>query len=51
MISLHFPLTEAQKAVFRSPGVQVLVGGDHEAYACMTVLPPAIRAELARDLS
>ena len=51
MIFLHFPLTEAQKAVFRLPAVQVLVGGDHEAYACMTVQTPAIRAELARDLS
>lgn len=46
---LHFPLTDAQKAVFRSPGVQVLVGCDHEAYAHMAVLTPATRAELARD--
>lgn len=51
MIFLHFPLTEAQKAVFRLPAVQVLVGFDHEAYACMTVLTPAVRTELARDLS
>lgn len=51
MISLPFPLTDARKAVFRLPAVQVLVGFDHEAYACMTVLTPAIRAELARDLS
>jgi hypothetical protein len=48
---LHFPLTEAQKAVFRSPGVQVLVGSDHEAYAHMAVLTPATRAELARDFA
>jgi hypothetical protein len=48
---LHFPLTDAQKAVFRSPGVQVLVGCDHEAYAHMAVLTPATRAELARDFS
>ena len=48
---LHFPLTDAQKAVFRSPGVQVLVGCDHEAYVHMTGLTPATRAELARDFS
>ena len=48
---LHFPLTDAQKAVFRSPGVQVLVGSDHEAYAHMAVLTPATRAELARDFA
>lgn len=48
---LHFPLTDAQKAVFRSPSVQVLVGCDHEAYAHMAVLTPATRAELARDFA
>ena len=47
---LHFPLTDAQKAAFRDPAVQVMVGCDHELYAHLAVLSPATRAELARDL-
>ena len=46
---LHFPLTAPQKAVFRDPTVQVMVGCDHEGYAHLAVLTPATRAELARD--
>ena len=47
---LHFPLTEAQKADFRDPAVQVAVGCDHELYHHLAVLGPAVRAELAKDL-
>jgi hypothetical protein len=46
---LHFPLTEAQKAVFRDPATTILVGCDHEHYAHMAALSPATRAELSRD--
>ncbi len=46
---LHFPLTAPQKAVFRDPSVQIMVGCDHELYAHLAVLSPATRAELARD--
>ena len=48
---LHFPLTAPQKAVFRDPSVQVMIGCDHEAYAHLAVLTPATRAELARDFA
>lgn len=48
---LHFPLTAEHVAVFRNPGVQVMVGCDHESYAHMAVLNPATRAELARDFA
>jgi hypothetical protein len=48
---LHFPLTGPQKAAFRDPTSEVLVGCDHELYAHMALLGPAVRAELARDLS
>lgn len=47
---LHFPLTPAQKAAFRDPGQQVMVGCDHELYHHLAVLGPAVRAELAKDL-
>jgi hypothetical protein len=48
---LHFPLTPAQIAVFRDPGVSILVGCDHERYSHLAGLSPATRAELARDFA
>jgi hypothetical protein len=48
---IRFPLSEAQKAVFRDPAVTIAVGCDHEQYAHLAMLSPASRAELAKDLS
>ncbi len=48
---LHFPLTAAQKAAFADPAVNVMVGCDHELYAHMAMLGPAVRAELAKDFT
>lgn len=48
---LHFPLTEAHKAVFRDPATTIMIGCDHEHYAHMAALSPATRAELSRDFS
>jgi hypothetical protein len=48
---LHFPVTAEQAAAFRDPGVSIMVGCDHEAYAHMAVLSPGTRAELAKDLA
>jgi hypothetical protein len=48
---MHFPLTDAQKLAFRDPANEVVVGCDHELYAHMALLGPAVRAELARDLA
>ncbi len=48
---MHFPLTEAQKAVFHDPATTIAIGADHELYAHMAQLSPATRAELARDFS
>ena len=48
---LHFPLTAAQKAAFRDPAQQVMVGCDHELYHHLAVLSPAVRAELAKDFA
>jgi len=47
---LHFPLTPAQIAAFKSPGARVLMGCDHPRYAHMAVLSDDTRAELAKDL-
>jgi hypothetical protein len=47
---LRFPVGSDQAAHFRDPAVTLMVGCDHEAYAHLAVLPPATRAELARDL-
>ena len=48
---LRFPLTAAQKARFRTPGTQILVGIDHANYGHMAVMPEAVRAALAQDLA
>jgi hypothetical protein len=48
---LRFPLTARQKAAFRAPGAQVLVGIDHSNYGHMAMMPEPVRAALAGDLS
>lgn len=48
---LHFPVSEAQKAAFKDPAVSVMVGCDHDLYAHMSMLGPAMRAELAKDFA
>jgi hypothetical protein len=48
---LHFPLTPAQIAAFRSPAARVLMGCDHPRYAHLAVLSADTRAELANDLA
>ena len=48
---LRFPMTAGQVAAFRDPGVQAMVGCDHELYAHLAVLGPAVKAELARDFA
>ena len=48
---LHFPMTGAQIAAFKSPGARALVGCDHPRYAHLAVLSDEVRAELARDLA
>ena len=46
---LRFPFTAAQKALFRQPVAQVVVGIDHPNYGHMAVMPEAVRAALAED--
>jgi hypothetical protein len=48
---LRFPFTPAQKEAFCKPGQQVLVGIDHPNYGHMAVMPEAVRAALAEDLT
>lgn len=48
---VRFPFTPAQKAKFRAPGAQVLVGIDHPNYGHIAVMPEPVRAALAEDLS
>jgi hypothetical protein len=48
---LHFPVTDTQKAAFRDPAVEAMVGCDHELYAHLAILGPAVRAELAKDFA
>ncbi|HWI26995.1 MAG TPA: DUF3501 family protein [Stellaceae bacterium] len=47
---LRFPLSESQKARFRAPGTQVMVGIDHASYGHLAVMPEGVRAALAQDL-
>ncbi|MBI1405317.1 MAG: DUF3501 family protein [Caulobacter sp.] len=46
---IRFPLTPAQKAVFRDPATTISLGCDHERYGHLALLSPATRAELAKD--
>ena len=48
---LRFSLTPAQIARFRDPATQILIGCDHEHYRHLAGLPPATRAELAKDFA
>jgi hypothetical protein len=48
---LRFPLTAAQKARFKQPGAQIVVGIDHQNYGHMAVMPEPVRAALAADLA
>lgn len=47
---VHFPMTKAQIAAFRTPGTQVIVGLAHANYNHMAVMPDAVRGALAGDL-
>jgi hypothetical protein len=48
---VHFPMSAAQKAKFRTPATQVLVGFDHENYGHLAVVPERVREALAGDLA
>jgi hypothetical protein len=48
---VHFPFTTAQIAAFKTPGIQVVLGFGHPAYSHMTIMPEAVRAELAGDFA
>jgi hypothetical protein len=47
---LKFPVSSAQKATFRAPATQVVVGIDHPNYGHMAVMPEAVRQALGHDL-
>jgi len=46
---VHFPFTEGQKAKFKEPGTQILIGVDHPQYGHLALLPEASRQALAED--
>jgi len=46
---VHFRLTPAQIAAFKSPGARVLLGLSHPNYSHMAVVPEGMRAALAAD--
>lgn len=46
----HFPLDAASVQGFRTRGLQILVGFDHEHYGHIAVMPDPVRAALAEDL-
>jgi hypothetical protein len=48
---LRFPFAPQQKALFKKPGAQVVVGIDHPNYGHMAVMPETVRAALAEDLA
>ncbi len=48
---VHFDFTDAQIALFKTPGTQVLVGVAHEHYGHIAVVPEGTRAALASDFA
>jgi hypothetical protein len=46
---VHFPFAAAQIAAFKTQGTEIVLGFGHPAYSHMTILPEAVRAELAGD--
>jgi hypothetical protein len=48
---LHFPFTAAQRAAFRQPGTEIVLGFSHPSYGHMTVVPETVRAALAGDFA
>ena len=48
---VHFPLTAAQIAAFRSPDCQALLGFTHSHYGHMAVMSDTVRAALAKDFA
>ena len=47
---IHFPFDDAQAALFKTAGTQIVVGFTHPAYGHMAVMPETTRAALAEDL-
>ncbi len=47
---LRFPFSAQQKAAFRAPNAQVVVGLDHANYGHMAVMSEAMHAALTEDL-
>ncbi len=47
---LHFPLTDAQAAKFKTAGTRVVLSIAHPKYGHMAVIPERVRAALAADL-
>jgi hypothetical protein len=47
---LHFPLNDAQVAVFKKPGTEAILSIDHAKYGHMAKLSEVVRAALATDL-
>lgn len=48
---LHFPLTEAQAARFKTGDCQVMVGFRHPGYGHMAILAPEVHQALSQDLA
>ncbi len=48
---IHFPMTDAEAAAFKTEGIQIIIGFTHPEYAHMTIMPEATRAALAGDLA
>ncbi|HXM70835.1 MAG TPA: DUF3501 family protein [Thermoanaerobaculia bacterium] len=47
---VHFPLSKAEIAAFKTPGSEIVLALNHPAYGHMARLPEPVRAELAKDL-
>lgn len=44
-----FPFSDAQIALFKTPGTRVLAGFDHPNYGHIAIMPEMVRAALAED--
>jgi hypothetical protein len=46
---VRFPFARDDIEAFREPDAQVVIGISHPSYGHMAVVPPEMRAELAKD--
>ena len=51
VLFLHFPFAPGQAAKFFAPASEISIAMTHPEYAHIAIVPPAVKAELAKDVA